>query len=374
MSGYHFITFDELPSEAGYLDLVGFELPFCFPPLLPSRISKYKTSAIVWKPSSELRTMSKIQLRTHDGEDFDVEKKILRYSATIVGMDILDQNEGQAEASNGKRIVLQVDAKVFRLVIEWATHHHESECEGTGACKETPENKVEEWDTDFLKKLDSDTLFQLMQGANYLDVKELSQILYKTVANILKGKTPEEIRKFVNLAVIQPTPDDDEKAVMNGPYVKLQSSDGMNKAVTLRTAKSIPVVSELMGNAGKRGLRSNGQVIKLPNVNYNALTDVLDWLKQQDEKIDDDDNWKEDFLDAMDQVTLLELLLASKDLGLEDLLTLTCQKVAKMVNEHTPEEIRKMMGIKDDLSAEDKAIIQKQNDWVIPPPSPNPAD
>ncbi|ODM89501.1 S-phase kinase-associated protein 1 [Orchesella cincta] len=326
--------------------------------------------------------MSKIQLQTHDGQDFDVDKEILRYSATIVGMDILDQDGGQAEAANGKRIVLQVDANVFRLVIEWATHHHES-CHFGGLCranaeggagKESPEDKVEEWDADFLKKLDSDTLFQLMQGANYLDVKELSQILYKTVANILKGKTPEEIRKFVNLPVIQPTPDDDEKAVLNGPHVKLQSSDGMNKAVTLRTAKSIPVVSELMGNAGKRGLRSNGQVIKLPNVNYNALTDVLDWLKQQDEKIDDDDNWKEDFLDAMDQVTLLELLLASKDLGLEDLLTLTCQKVAKMVNEHTPEEIRKMMGIKDDLSAEDKAIIQKQNDWVIPPPSPNPAD
>lgn len=39
----------------------------------------------------------------------------------------------------------------------------------------------------------------LIQAANYLDIKPLLDVGCKTVANMIKGKSPEEIRKTFNI-------------------------------------------------------------------------------------------------------------------------------------------------------------------------------
>eukprot|EP01094_Clydonella_sp_ATCC50884_P006971 TRINITY_DN1615_c0_g1_i1.p3 TRINITY_DN1615_c0_g1~~TRINITY_DN1615_c0_g1_i1.p3 ORF type:complete len:114 (-),score=36.68 TRINITY_DN1615_c0_g1_i1:111-452(-) len=41
--------------------------------------------------------------------------------------------------------------------------------------------------------------YDLLQAANYLDIKSLLDLTCKTVANMIKGKTPEEIRKTFNI-------------------------------------------------------------------------------------------------------------------------------------------------------------------------------
>lgn len=39
----------------------------------------------------------------------------------------------------------------------------------------------------------------IIKAANYLDIKGLLDVTCKTVANMIKGKTPEEIRKTFNI-------------------------------------------------------------------------------------------------------------------------------------------------------------------------------
>lgn len=42
-------------------------------------------------------------------------------------------------------------------------------------------------------------LISLVQAANYLNIKNLLDLTCQTVADMIKGKTPEEIRKTFNI-------------------------------------------------------------------------------------------------------------------------------------------------------------------------------
>jgi len=56
-----------------------------------------------------------------------------------------------------------------------------------------------EWERNFTSSLDSPTLFDVILASNYLVISRLTDITCKTVANMIKGKTPEEIRKTFNI-------------------------------------------------------------------------------------------------------------------------------------------------------------------------------
>lgn len=57
---------------------------------------------------------------------------------------------------------------------------------------------IDEWDADFIK-VENEQLFELILAANYMDIKPLLDLGCKTVANMIKGKTPEQIREMFNV-------------------------------------------------------------------------------------------------------------------------------------------------------------------------------
>ena len=60
------------------------------------------------------------------------------------------------------------------------------------------DDEVKDYDADFVK-VDQSTLFELILASNYLNIKPLLDLSCLTVANMIKGKTPEEIRKTFNI-------------------------------------------------------------------------------------------------------------------------------------------------------------------------------
>lgn len=57
---------------------------------------------------------------------------------------------------------------------------------------------IEEWDATFIA-VENEELFELILAANYLDIKPLLDLGCKTVANMIKGKTPDQIREMFNI-------------------------------------------------------------------------------------------------------------------------------------------------------------------------------
>ncbi|GKB61205.1 SKP1-like protein 1A [Tanacetum coccineum] len=60
------------------------------------------------------------------------------------------------------------------------------------------EEELKSFDADFVK-VDQGTLFDLILAANYLNIKSLLDLTCQTVADMIKGKIPEEIRKTFNI-------------------------------------------------------------------------------------------------------------------------------------------------------------------------------
>lgn len=97
-----------------------------------------------------------------------------------------------------------VNANVLKKVIEWCECHRsdpapEGSDEGTGLMqKKQSSTDMSEWDQKFMA-VDQEMLFEIILAANYMDIKPLLDCGCKTVANMIKGKTPDEIRKTFNI-------------------------------------------------------------------------------------------------------------------------------------------------------------------------------
>ncbi|XP_076935924.1 SKP1-like protein 1B [Bidens hawaiensis] len=128
-----------------------------------------------------------IVLRSSDGETFEVDEAVAVESQTIKHMI----EDGCADTS----IPLpNVTSKILSKVIEYCKKHVEAPTTEDYLTEE----EIKAFDADFVK-VDQSTLFDLILAANYLNIKSLLDLTCQTVADMIKGKTPEEIRKTFNI-------------------------------------------------------------------------------------------------------------------------------------------------------------------------------
>ncbi|KAJ8451910.1 hypothetical protein Cgig2_007393 [Carnegiea gigantea] len=134
-----------------------------------------------------MASTKKITLRSSDGETFEVDEAVALESQTIKHMVEDDCADSVIPLPN-------VTSKILAKVIEYCKKHVDS--------PKTDDRQVDEelksWDAEFVK-VDQATLFDLILAANYLNIKSLLDLTCQTVADMIKGKTPEEIRKTFNI-------------------------------------------------------------------------------------------------------------------------------------------------------------------------------
>ncbi|KAM0970212.1 hypothetical protein ACFX13_018583 [Malus domestica] len=129
----------------------------------------------------------KITLKSSDGESFEVEEAVALESQTIKHMIEDDCADNGIPLPN-------VTSKILAKVIEYCKKH----VDAAKPDEKISEDDLKAWDQEFVK-VDQATLFDLILAANYLNIKTLLDLTCQTVADMIKGKTPEEIRKTFNI-------------------------------------------------------------------------------------------------------------------------------------------------------------------------------
>ncbi|VDL71678.1 unnamed protein product [Nippostrongylus brasiliensis] len=148
-----------------------------------------------------------MKLVTNDHETFDVPRDVIRLSTTV---NTMLQDLGLDNESNDPIPIMNVSGPIMKKVLQWCTYHKDDPPSSDDSDnREKRTDDIPSWDVEFLK-VDQGTLFELILAANYLDIKGLLDVTCKTVANMIKGKTPEEIRRTFNIKN-DFTPDEEEQ-------------------------------------------------------------------------------------------------------------------------------------------------------------------
>ncbi|KAJ3027540.1 UNVERIFIED_CONTAM: hypothetical protein HDU68_003626 [Siphonaria sp. JEL0065] len=146
-----------------------------------------------------------VKITSSDNQEFTIAKEIANQSVLIKNMleDVGDSDDQPIPLPN-------VSGAILQKVIEYATmHKDDAPPSQEDETKPKSSEDIEERDKEFIN-VDQGTLFEIILAANYLDMKNLLDLGCKTVANMIKGKSVEEVRKLFNI-VNDFTPEEEEQ-------------------------------------------------------------------------------------------------------------------------------------------------------------------
>jgi S-phase kinase-associated protein 1 len=144
-----------------------------------------------------------VRLKSRDGKVFEVPRKAAMMSTLV--RTALESDHAERE------IALDlIDSGDVAKVVEYLNYH--ARVPPREIERPIPSTNlrdfVDEWDANFAE-VDQDTLFRVLLAANYLDIKPLLMLMAAKTASLMKGRTPEEIRKTFNIRSDY-TPEDEE--------------------------------------------------------------------------------------------------------------------------------------------------------------------
>lgn len=96
--------------------------------------------------------------------------------------------------------IKKVSGPILNLVVEYLAHHKGVvPAEIAKPIKSVQMDKIVEckWDAEFINKPTKKVIFQLILAANYMDIKSLLHLGCAKIATLIKGKSPEEIKKIL---------------------------------------------------------------------------------------------------------------------------------------------------------------------------------
>jgi S-phase kinase-associated protein 1 len=136
---------------------------------------------------------AKLNLLSRENESYSVLRKVAMMSELVKTMAEGDSSEENIPLPN-------VKSSILTKVIEYMTYHHANPAKEIEKPLKSSimSEVVSKWDASFVD-VDQEVLFELILAANYMDIKPLLDLTCAKVASMIKGKTPEQIRKTFNI-------------------------------------------------------------------------------------------------------------------------------------------------------------------------------
>lgn len=134
-----------------------------------------------------------VTLVSSDGDKYQISEKAAKRSQLIKG--IIDDYPDDPEIP-----LHNVKSHILSKIKEYLEYYKDTEPREIE--RPLPSSNfnecVDAWDYQFID-LELDVIFEIILAANYMDIKPLMELASSKVASIIKGKTPEEIRKTFNI-------------------------------------------------------------------------------------------------------------------------------------------------------------------------------
>ncbi|CAI2342434.1 unnamed protein product [Caenorhabditis sp. 36 PRJEB53466] len=149
-----------------------------------------------WLCRSEFNESSPRRRQVLPSESIDTFHKINQKCLPIL---VLGYDKDGWE-KKGPLLVKDVIASTLKLVIEWCERHKDDDPALLEEQKKRPRSlRIPEWDKQFLARLDRNQLFDLISASHTLNIEGLMNIACKTLANMAKGKSTEEMRELFGI-------------------------------------------------------------------------------------------------------------------------------------------------------------------------------
>ena len=135
----------------------------------------------------------KLTLISSDGEKMEISSKAAKRSNLI--KNIINDFPESSEVPLNK-----VNGSILKKIKEYLEHYENEEPKEIKKPLASNNFKecVDEWDFKFID-LELDIIFEIISGANYMDISSLLELGTAKVASVIKGKNTEEMRKIFNI-------------------------------------------------------------------------------------------------------------------------------------------------------------------------------
>ncbi|KAF8996325.1 ubiquitin-protein ligase [Cyathus striatus] len=137
-----------------------------------------------------------VLLVSSDNEQFSTDKDIICRSVLIRNiLEDIGESDHAIPLPN-------VTGRVFKKVLEFCEYHRKDPFPLDENQQQDNLSKrkdcLPQWDKEFCD-VDQEMLFEVIMAANYLDIEQLLDAGCITVASMIKGKSPEDLRRIFNI-------------------------------------------------------------------------------------------------------------------------------------------------------------------------------